>query len=181
MNNLRESSIQTHIPAGWLEDADFSQAVQALPLVSVDLVVVNPLGEMLLGLRRNAPARNWWFTPGARVRKNEAFAQALQRLISSELGSFNILMRGKPQLMGVWDHFYDDSAFSEQVSTHYVNLPHVLRLNHSLDVQALPNDQHIQWRWQAPSLAASAQDVHPYVRVYAQWLLNHATDTNSVC
>jgi colanic acid biosynthesis protein WcaH len=181
MNNRRESNVQTYTPAGWLEDADFSQGVQALPLISVDLVVVNPLGEMLLGLRRNAPARNWWFTPGARIRKNEAFAQALQRVMSSELGSIKTLMRGPPQLMGVWDHFYDDSAFSGQVSTHYVNLPHVLRLNHSLDEQALPNDQHSQWRWQAPSIAASAQDVHPYVRVYAQWLLDHATDTNSVC
>ena len=181
MNNRRESSIQTHIRAGWLEEADFSQAVQALPLVSVDLVVVNSLGEMLLGLRRNAPARNWWFTPGARVRKNEAFARALQRVISSELGSINTLMRAQPELMGVWDHFYDDSAFSSQVGTHYVNLPHVLRLNHLLDVHALPNDQHSHWRWQAPSMAASVQDVHPYVREYAQWLLDHATDTNSVC
>jgi colanic acid biosynthesis protein WcaH len=177
MNNLRESNFQTHTLAGWLEDADFSQAVQALPLVSVDLVVVNPLGEMLLGRRRNAPARNWWFTPGARVRKNEAFAQVLQRVISSELGSINTPIRGQPQLMGVWDHFYGDSAFSSQVGTHYVNLPHVLRLNQMLDVHALPRDQHSQWRWQAPSMAASEQDVHPYVRVYAQWLLDHAQDS----
>lgn len=176
MNNPKEFTAQTRTPVGWLEEADFSQAVEALSLVSVDLVVVNPRGEMLLGLRRNAPAQNWWFTPGARVRKNEAFAQALQRVMSSELGSINTLMRGQPRLMGVWDHFYDDSAISSQVGTHYVNLPHVLRLNQMLDVHSLPSDQHSQWRWQAPSMATSAQDVHPYVRIYAQWLLDHPQD-----
>lgn len=63
----------------WLSSTDFTQAVLVLPLVSVDLVVTNPDGEMLLGLRNNPPAQTWWFTPGARVRKNEALIDALQR------------------------------------------------------------------------------------------------------
>ena len=58
----------------WLQQEEFARAVAALPLVSVDLLVVNPGGQLLLGQRRNAPARAWWFTPGGRVRKNEPFA-----------------------------------------------------------------------------------------------------------
>jgi colanic acid biosynthesis protein WcaH len=180
MSNRRESNVQTYALKGWLEQADFSQAVDSLPLVSVDLVVTNASGEMLLGLRRNAPARQWWFTPGARVRKNETFAEAMERVMVSELGLQNIPILSQPLLMGVWDHFYEDSAFSEQVSTQYVNLPHLLRLNHSLDVHALPQDQHSNWRWQSPSIAASAQDVHPYVRVYAQWLVDNVIDAKPV-
>ena len=160
--------------SGWLDKSEFCQSVQALPLVSIDLVVTNNSGEMLLGLRRNAPAKQWWFTPGARVRKNETFSQTLLRVMRSELGLLNTLMRIEPQLMGVWDHIYDDSAFSSQVGTHYVNLPHWLNLESSLNQDALPLDQHSHWRWQSPSMAASAQDVHPYVRVYAQGLLDQA-------
>jgi colanic acid biosynthesis protein WcaH len=59
---------------GWLADSEFASAVNALPLVSVDLVMVNPTGQMLLGLWLNAPARDWWFTPGGSVRKNEPLA-----------------------------------------------------------------------------------------------------------
>jgi len=65
---------------GWLADSEFANAVNALPLVSVDLVVVNPTGQILLGLRRNAPARHWWFTPGGRVRKNEPLSACLRRV-----------------------------------------------------------------------------------------------------
>jgi colanic acid biosynthesis protein WcaH len=47
-------------------------------LVSVDWVVTNPDGELLLGRCINASARGWWFTPGRRFRKNEALAHARQ-------------------------------------------------------------------------------------------------------
>ena len=70
----------------WLSTDQYSQAVDALPLVSVDLVVVNDMGKVLMGLRRNAPAKNWWFTPGSSVRKCEPFTHALERVAKWELG-----------------------------------------------------------------------------------------------
>lgn len=160
--------------SGWLPDKEFAEAVNALPLVSVDLVLVNTAGQMLLGLRRNAPARHWWFTPGGRVRKNEPFATCLRRVAMSELKLQERDVQGA-QLMGVWDHFYEDSAYSLEVSTHYVNLPHVLQLKQPLELDALPEDQHSGWRWQDTKDAAVADDVHPYVRVYAQWLFDHGS------
>ena len=160
--------------SGWLPDNEFAKAVDALPLVSVDLVLVNTAGQMLLGLRRNAPARHWWFTPGGRVRKNEPFAACLRRVAMSELKLQDWDVQGA-QLMGVWDHFYEDSACSPEISTHYVNLPHVLHLKQPLELDALPADQHSGWRWQDTKDAAVADDVHPYVRVYAQWLFDHGS------
>jgi colanic acid biosynthesis protein WcaH len=155
--------------AGWLQTPDFLRAIDALPLVSVDLVLVNPEGQLLLGLRCNAPARHWWFTPGGRVRKHEPFATCLERIAESEL-SLPLESLRDARLMGVWDHFYDDSVFSPEVSTHYVNLPHCLQLQKSLDESALPLDQHTAWRWQNAQSAAVSEDVHPYVRAYAQWV-----------
>ena len=98
----------------------------ALLLVSVDWVVTNPDGQLLLGQLVNAPARGWWFTPGGRIRKNEALAQALLRVGSQELGlasDLGLQLHGKALLMGAWDDFYPDSAFSVSASTYYVNLP----------------------------------------------------------
>jgi colanic acid biosynthesis protein WcaH len=161
------------IDAGFLPLPEFERAVGALPLVSVDWVLLNPAGQMLLGQRRNAPARHWWFTPGGRVRKNEPLESCLQRVAVSELGLQASDVQGA-RLMGVWDHFYEDSAFSAEVSTHYVNLPHVLRFPHALDIKALPSDQHSAWRWQDVQAAAVADDVHPYVRVYSQWVVRES-------
>ncbi len=104
------------------------------------------------------------------MRKNEPLASCLQRVAVSELGLQASDVQGA-RLIGVWDHFYEDSPFNAKVSTHYVNLPHVLRLPHALDINALPSDQHSGWRWQDVQAAAAADDVHSYVRVYAQWVV----------
>ena len=72
------------------------------------------------------------FTPGGRIRKNEALAQALLRVGSEELGlapDLGLQLLAKARLMGAWDHFYPDSAFSASASTYYVNLPHWLLLS----------------------------------------------------
>lgn len=159
------------LDSGFLSLPDFESAVGALPLVSVDWVLLNPAGQMLFGQRRNAPARHWWFTPGGRVRKNEPLGSCLHRVAVSKLGLQACDVHGA-RLMGVWDHFYEDSAFNAKVSTHYVNLPHVLQLPNTLDLNALPSDQHCAWRWQNLQTAAVADDVHPYVRVYAQWVVD---------
>jgi len=169
MTTLIDSNESRH--SAWLDSQAFSAACAALPLVSIDWVISNPNAEILLGLRQNAPAKDWWFTPGGRIRKNEPFSQACSRIVSNELGMEIDL--SKAELMGVWDHFYPDSAFNAEVSTHYVNLPHWLALSwQEIATLDFPiNDQHSGWRWLAADLAVNDALVHPYVREYARWVL----------
>jgi len=71
----------------WLSEAVFSTACAALPLVSIDLIVIRQGDqgrELQLGLRNNRPVQGWWFTPGGRIRKNEPLASALQRDLAPE-------------------------------------------------------------------------------------------------
>lgn len=163
------------VDAAFLSANDFAAAVAALPLVSLDWVLTNPRGELLLGQRLNAPARGWWFTPGGRIRKNEALAQALQRVAHDELGLAAARagpLLARAQLMGAWDHFYPDSAFSPSASTHYVNLPHWLALSWDEVARlALPvGEQHSAWQWLPLAEIAQYPLVHPHVQPYAAWV-----------
>ena len=161
-----------------LSKKDFISAVDALPLVSVDLCIVCD-DQLLLGERNNKPAKGFLFTPGGRIRKNETWDAALSRIIKDELG----LKKGyltKKTLMGIWDHFYNDSAFSDDVSTHYVNLPFLFDISAEQKDQfsLLTGDdlQHKRWIWLELNLASVTQDVHPYVRNYANWILSKSKD-----
>lgn len=148
----------------------FSNACAVLPLVSIDLIVTRPchLGrELLLGLRMNSPAKGWWFTPGGRVRKNEPFTTALQRIAKVEIGlKDDWLNRAEP--LGIWDHFYPDSAFSSDISTHYINLPHALHLRaEEAQTLSLPTGevaQHNAWQWIQIEEAKNNSSVHNYVQ-----------------
>jgi colanic acid biosynthesis protein WcaH len=157
-----------------LSESVFRQGVEALPLVSVDLCITDEAGNLLLGKRNNAPARHWWFTPGARIRKNEPIAQALARVMRDEL-ALPVECAAQATLMGAWDHFYPDSAFDAAVSTHYVNLPHWLRLTNSqvadLQLPQGPGKQHASWQWLPLFQAARDAATHTYVQIYARWLL----------
>lgn len=41
----------------WLPDETFKSIIQHTPLISIDLIVRNEAGEVLLGKRVNAPAK----------------------------------------------------------------------------------------------------------------------------
>ncbi len=157
-----------------LPAAQFAQACEVLPLVSIDLVLTDDDGRLLLGLRNNAPARGWWFTPGGRIRKNEPLAEARRRIAAEELGLPEAALR-RATLMGAWDHFYSDSAFDASISTHYVNLALWLHLTAdelaTLTLPAGDLEQHASWQWMPLAQAAVDEGVHPHVRVYAGWVL----------
>ena len=71
----------------WLDLPTFNTVVASTPLVAIDLVVMKPGGETLLGLRVNRPAYGFWFVPGGRVQKNESLDSAFRRLTQEELGA----------------------------------------------------------------------------------------------
>jgi hypothetical protein len=73
-------------PGAWLEPQDFERVVRCTPLVSIDIVVRSKDGQVLLGRRKNEPARNSFFVPGDRITKNERLEAAFRRITLAELG-----------------------------------------------------------------------------------------------
>lgn len=150
----------------WLNDADFRVVVGATPLVSIDLIVENEAGQVLLGQRLHRPAKGFWFVPGGRVRKNERLDDAFLRLTETELG--RAAPRRSAQWLGVYEHLYPDSVFGEggeAPDTHYVVLAYRLRLDAD-EVHTLPAGQHSRWQWWSPAEALQSADVHPMTQAY---------------
>jgi len=148
----------------FLSESTFQTVIGATPLVSIDLIVKNAKGEVLLGYRTNRPAQGYWFVPGGRVQKNERLDNAFLRLTEAELGV--AIQRSAASFMGVFEHLYDDSAFDKAVSTHYVVLGYELELDISLD--ALPKEQHNQYAWMASDELLNRDDVHVHTKWYVE-------------
>lgn len=147
----------------------FRTVVASTPLVSIDLVVENRRGEILLGLRNNRPAQGYWFVPGGRILKNESLNAAFARLANVELGVE--LQRDTAAVLGVYEHFYSDSAFGDGLDTHYVVLAYHLKLD--LDLSELPTDQHRDYCWWPQAKMIASERVHPNSRTYLQSLRRH--------
>jgi colanic acid biosynthesis protein WcaH len=112
---LNEETVMT------LGERDFLEVVERTPLVSIDLVVQDRAGRVLLGRRTREPAKNTWFVPGGRIRKNETLDAAFSRITAAELGA--PLARSQARLLGVYTHLYETNfAEAAGIGTHYVVL-----------------------------------------------------------
>lgn len=138
--------------------------VRTTPLVSIDLVVTNPNGEVLVGLRENEPARGFWFVPGGRIYKDEHLADAFARLTRDELGQ--ALPFEQAKRLGVYEHLYDTNFAGEPgVTTHYVVLAHQVPVPAGFSPVA--DGQHREFRFLPPDRLRDDPQVHPNTQVYA--------------
>lgn len=150
-------------PGRWLGRDELLSVVTLAPLVSIDLVVTSPSGEVLVGKRVNRPARDTWFVPGGRILKGERLRDAFARIALAELG--REVPYASARWMGAWDHVYDDNfADVEGVGTQYIVLAHGLVLD--LDLASLPPAQHRGYLWMPVADVLSRPDVHPNSRAY---------------
>lgn len=149
----------------WLPDETFKSVIQHTPLISIDLIVRNEQGEILLGKRVNAPAKGYWFVPGGRVRKNETLDDALVRLVKEELGIESGITRADAKFLGVFEHFYDDCVFGRKVSTHYIVLGYEVFIE-KLSIETLKSNQHENLRWFNYESLLSKDLIHKHLNLY---------------
>src|SRR6185503_10993139 len=147
-----------------LSKDEFSFIVRNAPLVSIDLVVRDPAGCVLVGLRRNRPARGMWFVPGGRILKNELIADAFARITEVELGARMPISDGR--FLGVFEHLYCDNALNEAAfGTHYIVLAYALVTRR--DALPLPRGQHADFQWMSRDELLATEQVHQNTKAYA--------------
>lgn len=149
----------------WLSDETFKSIIQHTPLISIDLIVRNEKGEVLLGKRLNAPAKGYWFVPGGRVRKNETLDDAFVRLLKEELGIESGITRANAKFVGVFEHFYDDCVFGDELDTHYVVLVYEIAINNAY-LGSLSCFQHSEYNWFKEKALLLNDFVHHYSKNY---------------
>jgi len=162
-NTLKYPEKMTNENPVKLNRADLIQVVKNAPLASIDLVVKNSRSEILLGLRKNEPAKDYWFVPGGRIMKNERIAQAFERISEEELGIE--IAYEQAEFLGVFEHFYSSNfAQKEGFTTHYVALGY--RIDVSENALQLPNAQHHEYKWLSKDSIKRDEKVHPYTKAY---------------
>ncbi len=150
-----------------LDHGELIQVVKNAPLVSIDLIVKNNSNEFLVGLRKNEPAKDYWFVPGGRILKNERINQAFERIAKEELGIK--IAYEQAEFLGVFEHFYTSNfAQKEGFTTHYVALAHQISI--SENSLQLPKIQHQEYKWLNRDSMSKDKKVHPYTKAYFKQL-----------
>ncbi len=141
----------------------FKKIVQDTVLIALDLIVINSKNEVLLGKRKNSPAKGYLFVPGGRVLRGESLEQALSRISKSEIG---VELRNKDAtLQGIYEHVYKDNFFDDPgFGTHYV----IIACKFSWDTNLLPNgdDQNETIEFLPIDIVRDHPTVHVFTKNY---------------
>lgn len=150
-------------PPRLLSLADFRTVVRLAPIVAIDLIIRNPRGEVLLGLRNNEPAKGFYFVPGGMILKNERLSEAFARLVKTETNLSATFEDAR--LLGAYEHFYANNRFGEaDFGTHYVVLGYELKL---ADAAGLKCDaQHSEFGWWSEGELLHSERVHENTKAY---------------
>ena len=144
-------------------DNHILEIIKATPLVSIDLIIRNPSGKVLLGKRVNRPAKDYWFVPGGRIIKNETIVHALKRISLTEMGQD--LSTEAHSLLGAYDHIYEDNFLNvDGINTHYVVLAFSILLQQEIDVKA--DEQHSDLQWWEINKLLEDPTVHHNTKAY---------------
>jgi colanic acid biosynthesis protein WcaH len=147
-----------------LTELDFLDVVRLTPLIAIDLIVSDAEGRILIGHRRNRPARGTWFVPGGRIHKDETLDTAFTRIADAELG-IGRLVRSSARFEGVFEHHYlDNFAAEPDISTHYIVLAYALQFHGTQSIGRLT--QHSEYQWLAPAALLARSDVHENTKAY---------------
>jgi len=146
-----------------LNDKTYLSIIENTPLVSIDLIIENMDGEILLGKRLNRPAKGYWFVPGGRILKDETIAEAMKRISRKELGTEIDI--NATQLLANYEHIYDDNTFAQpDINTHYVVLAYKVKLTENITIKN--DEQHSAFNWWRKEDLLAAEDVHQNTKNY---------------
>jgi colanic acid biosynthesis protein WcaH len=138
----------------WIEPDTWPTIVGNVPIVTVDLIVWTPDG-IVLGRRRNEPAKGEWFVPGGRVQKGEGLTDAVTRIGREELSvTVDIVAE-----LGAYEHFFDVADVDDVGGKHHIAHGYVV---HTTETDCEIDDQHDELRF----FTERPNDLHEYVTAY---------------
>jgi len=155
-----------------LNRKDYLEAVKLTQIVSVDLIIKDKNGKILLGKRKNQPAKDTYFVPGGRVFKGETLTEGFKRLLKVETGITD-LTKVRWSFNCVTDHLYHNN-FAEAVDEKGEDIPmHFVctAINVFIDSSSELNEeifkvQHQDSIWLMPSEIVGNDLVHKYTQRY---------------
>lgn len=157
------------ISSSFTPSDEYLTVVAHSQIISVDLLIFDSLGRLLLGKRTSEPARDSLFVPGGRVQKNETFPAAIDRVSRGELGM--LLPAGK--LTGIYHHLYSNNFDNDDFGTHYVVFAHTFVLEPSrgpIGRDTVPDmtgdSQHSEFVWMSVEDVLRSPAVHLHVKNY---------------
>ncbi|EKD24792.1 MAG: Gdp-mannose mannosyl hydrolase [uncultured bacterium (gcode 4)] len=125
----------------FIEESIYKKIMENAIIITIDLMCINTHGEILLGLRNNAPLKDIYYLPWWRIFKYENIFDAAKRKALDEIW-IDIDIK-KLQFLWVYDDVYPNDSFFPWWWSHYTSRTYLYHLSKSEEQNIHINDnQH---------------------------------------
>jgi colanic acid biosynthesis protein WcaH len=142
---------------GLIPSEFYRRILAVMPIVCVDLMVIDIDGRLLLLQRRREPAKGHWWFPGGRVHLGETRAESASRKLNEECGL-------APDQCTITELITADVILSDDQGELRHAVSTVFRVGMPERAPPLQLDEHsetAEWRFPAAWLR---ENLHPFVR-----------------
>ena len=137
----------------YIDQNIYNVILSTMPIICVDILVVNKYGKILLIKRNELPAKNQWWLPGGRLFKNEELTDCAKRKAKEEIGLDDCDVG--PIVMSASTKFNDGP---QGINVHSVNFVYLVIANEPFNVKLDETSSEYGWFREPP------MDCHSYVK-----------------
>ena len=112
-----------------IEEKLYKKIVKSIPIVCVDLILINQNNYLLIKRNQN-PLKGEWWVPGGRILLNESLKKAVMRKLKEEIG---IDLNFKPEIYGIYEDTFSDSSFGNHIY-HTISIVFKIRIDNIDDI-----------------------------------------------
>lgn len=164
-----------HATVKRLTDEVYSQALDRFVISTLDLLAVNPKGEIFLGKRAWEPLKGMFFVVGGARNRGESFEETASRILASELGVQVESHRFLP--LGCYSLAFEKRRQApENHGSHTDSHVYVIELSDAEVESAKPNEEYLESMWILPEeILKKEGEFHPAIaQVCKDYLANKA-------
>ena len=125
---------------------EYINIVQCTSLIACDLLLKRG-DTILMGVRKNEPAKGYLFNPGGRMYKKEGLIECILRILQTEV-QFVPKKQFRCHYIGSYCHSYDTNfAKIDNIGTEYYTFAYSINAEHWDIVMENSDEQHEQFMW----------------------------------
>jgi len=119
----------------------YTQIIEVLPILCVDIIIQNSQGEFLLIKRANEPLKDQWWVIGGRVLKGETLEKAAIRKVEEEVG----LKITDVKLVGYYEDADETNPFGLYTPLHSVSVVFLAVIDNHQNIKL--DNQSSDWKY----------------------------------
>lgn len=139
-----------------IEESLYKSIMENMPVVCIDALIVNELGEYLLVKRKNEPLKNKFWMVGGRLLKNEKTHEGIIRKIKQEIG----INPKTTKFIGHFEEFFEKTEQKIKSNFHSISFVFLVFIPSNATIKM--DDQSSDYKW--------VKKLPIYFKEYLPWL-----------